>query len=223
MTEGKSKAYPKLDPVPTTCSDCIKSKYKLPKPQCVYEQGLEHKKTYTYFKSVYSIPIPQHLESMQRLKRQRDVCLRQIQEEATKMITLRKGLGIDILLNKFETLNERIDDIENSEIDQYHIEDKDRILAAPHEAGPGETIKKKIIKPAEPVEQKIPEKHISKAAKDRGWLMYVRNIKKNKINEYVAKLKQKHPELIDGQIKITLNKAGNYMIRYTLNPNLAAE
>ena len=219
MNEKEKKQYPKLDPVPKTCSECIKSKYKLPKPQCIHEQGLEHKKAYTYFKTIYSIPIPQHLDIMQRIKRQREVCLRQIQEEATKMLTLRRALDIDSILSRIGSLNDRIDDIEDNDHYIPQIEDKDRILASPHEQKPGETITKNIVKPIEQKPSK-PKEDKSTSLKDRGWLMYVRNLKKNKIESYVKKLKEEHADLPDKQIKITLNKSGNYMIRYTLNQNL---
>jgi hypothetical protein len=212
------------DHVPTSCKECFNSKFKLPKPQCAHEQGLEHKKTYEYFKTVYGVPIQQHLDAMHVLKRQRDLCIKQIQEQATQMITMRRALDIDNILRHVVSLNERIETIEKNGVSTYS--DTERILATPKEQSSSEesTTTKIIRVPtiSKEVGRKAPignEEDIS--LKNRGWLMYVRNVKKEKIKDYLDKLKSEFPDLTDKQIKVTVNKAGNNMIRYTLNPNLA--
>jgi len=208
--------------IPKTCEECIKSKYKLQKPDCAYEQGLEHKKTYTYFKTTYNIKLQQHLDAMMVLKAQKEECLEKIKAQASKMISLRRALDIDSILGKIGDLNERIDDIENGDIPVAQIEDKDRILAPP-KAEP-EAYERKIVKQAKPKPKEKPQtkkKQETTPLKDRGWLMYVRNTKKENVEKYVGQLKDEHPELTDDQIKISINAAGNYMIRYTLNPDIA--
>lgn len=216
--------------IPKTCQDCINSRYKLEKPSCAYEQGLEHKRTYSYFKKTYGISLQQHLDAMTGLKRQKDDCLRQVIQQAQKMLALRRALDIDNILGRIVDLNSRIDEIENDEKMEKIIPDRERILKPPKET-PDEYERRfvKRDKPKEPEkpkpEEKKPEtkKKTSEALplKDRGWLMYVRNTKKDNVERYVKQLKQEQPDLKDGQIKISVNAAGNYMIRYTLNPDIS--
>lgn len=210
--------------VPMTCKDCIRSKYKIPKPQCAHEQGLEHKKTYEYFKAIYGVPIQQHLDAMHVLKRQRELCLKQIQEQATQMITMRRALDIDNILRHVVSLNERIETIEKNGGPEYS--DAERILAMPKEqTSSEESTTTKIIRVptiSKETAKKVPVGNDEDVSlKNRGWLMYVRNVKKDRIKEYIDKLKDEFPELTDKQIKVAVNKTGNNMIRYTLNPNLA--
>jgi hypothetical protein len=223
--DEKKEQHATSDHVPTTCKECFNSKFKLSKPQCAHEQGLEHKKTYEYFKTVYGVPIQQHLDAMHVLKRQRDQCLKQVQEQATQMISMRRTLDIDNILRAVMVLGERIETIEKNGVSTYS--ETERILATPKEqSSTEESTTTKIIRVptiSKEVERKVPihknDEDIS--LKNRGWLMYVRNVKKEKINDYLDKLKDEFPELTDKQIKVTVNKAGNNMIRYTLNPNLA--
>ena len=221
MDEKKDQAP--LEQVPTSCKDCIRSKFKLPKPQCAHEQGLEHKRTYEYFKTIYSVPIQQHLDAMHVLKRQREICLKGIQEQATQFLSMRRALDIDTILGRMVSMNERIDNIEKNGGPLFAEEA--RILAAPKEQeSPEESTTTKIIRvPAICKEdKKTPIKNSDDLSlRNRGWLMYVRNVKKEKVQEYIKKLKTDFPQLTDKQIKITVNKTGNNMIRYTLNPNIA--
>jgi len=210
--------------IPRSCEECIKSKYKLQKPDCAYEQGLEHKKTYAYFKSTYNLNIKQHLDSMITLKKQREECLEHIKGQASRMIALRKALDIDSLIGKIVDLNERIEDIENYGKKEKKIDYKDRILAPPKEEP--DAYERKIVKQAKPIHKDETKKKEDDAKdatplKDRGWLMYVRNTKKENVERYVSQLKAEHPELTDDQIKISVNAVGNYMVRYTLNPDLS--
>jgi hypothetical protein len=212
--------------IPKTCEECINSKYKLEKPSCAYEQGMEHKRAYTYFKKTYSISLQQHLDAMAAMKKQKEECLEKIKNQASKMIALRKALDIDSILGKIIDLNGRIDEIENGETIEKIIEDRDRILKPPKEE-PDE-YERKIVKREQPkqthYERKPEKKEKTKKAiplKDRGWLMYVRNTKKENVERYVNQLKREQPELDDSQIKISVNAAGNYMIRYTLNQEIA--
>ena len=213
------------DHVPTTCKECYNSRFKLPKPQCAHEQGLEHKKTYEYFKTIYGVPIQQHLDAMHVLKRQRDACIRGIQEQATQMITMRRALDIDNILRNVVALNERIETMEKNGATTYS--EAERILAAPKEQSPSEeSTTTKIIRVPnvhKEITRNVPINRTDEdiSLKNRGWLMYVRNVKKDKIEEYIKKLRDEFPGLTDKQIKVTVNKAGNNMIRYTLNPNLA--
>jgi hypothetical protein len=218
------KEQPASDHVPTSCKECFNSRFKLPKPQCAHEQGLEHKKTYEYFKTVYGVPIQQHLDAMHVLKRQRDLCIKQIQDQATQMIQMRRALDIDNILRHVVSLNERIETIEKNGMAEFS--EAERILAAPKEqTSSEESITTKIIRVpsiSKEVGRKVPVRNDEDISlKNRGWLMFVRNVKKEKIQEYLDKLKGDFPELTDKQIKVTVNKAGNNMIRYTLNPNLA--
>ena len=220
----EKKEHVASDHVPTTCKECFNSKFKLPKPQCAHEQGLEHKKTYEYFKTIYGVPIQQHLDAMHVLKRQRDLCLKQVQEQATQMISMRRTLDIDNILRAVVMLGERIETIEKNGAPAYS--DTERILAAPREQeSTEESTTTKIIRVPTIVkekEKKVPIQNDEDISlKNRGWLMYVRNVKKDKIKDYLDKLRGEFPELTDKQIKVTVNKAGNNMIRYTLNPNLA--
>ena len=216
--------------IPKTCEECIKSKYKLPKPSCSYEHGLDHKRSYEYFKNIYHVELPQHLEAMMLLKQQKEQCLEQIQVQAMKMVQLRKMLNIDDILGKIGELSTKVCDIETNGGSIKSSED-DRILASPQKKIGQESVTKKVIRHESTPTLK--EKHEQKSEdnnnnnkgalplKDRGWLMYIRNCKKEKLQDYTNKLKSEQPELTDNQIKISVNAAGNYMIRYTLNPELA--
>ena len=221
--------------IPKACEECIKSKYKLPKPDCAYEQGLEHKRTYEYFKNTYGVTLPQHLEALSILKERKAQCLEKIKDQVTRMVSLRRGLGIDNILGLVNDLNSRMDQMENNG-DKSYYDDRDRILASPKVHSTEEQTTKKFVKEQkEPEKTKEPEfinkpeknKPKKKKAsdtldmKERGWLMYIRNCKKEKVDYYVGKLRKEHPDLSDKQIKISTNAAGNYMIRYTLNPDMA--
>lgn len=207
--------------IPRSCEECINSKYKLEKPDCAYEQGLEHKRTYAYFKKTYNIALQQHLDAMLTLKRQKEECLEKIKTQATKMISLRKALDIDSILNKIGDLSGRIEEIENGDGVEKIIEDRDRILAPPR--GMPEAYERRTVKKdTQPETKREMPKRKTKTIplKDRGWLMYVRNTKKENVEQYVNQLKAEKPELADNQIKISVNAAGNYMIRYTLNQDI---
>jgi hypothetical protein len=217
--------------VPKTCDECIKSKYKLPKPACSHEHGLDHKRSYEYFKNIYNVELPQHLEAMALLKQQKEQCLEQIQVQAMKMVQLRKMLNIDDILGKIGELSTKVCDIETNGGSIKSSED-DRILASPQKKVGQESVTKKVIRhESAPIlkEHRHDEKiegneNNNKEAlplKDRGWLMYIRNCKKDKLQDYTDALKAEHPDLTENQIKISVNAAGNYMIRYTLNPELA--
>jgi hypothetical protein len=214
--------------VPKTCDECIKSRYKLPKPNCSHEQGLDHKRSYEFFKNVYKVELPQHLEAMHILKDRRVECLEQIQQQVVKMVSLRRALDIDTMLTKISDLSTRVCDMEENGGPKKETSDDDRILASPQRKGETEAVTKKVIKhEVTPIlKERQPAKKENNDAeplplKDRGWLMYVRNCKKDNLEDYANKLKQEHPDLSENQIKISLNAAGNYMIRYTLNPDLA--
>lgn len=213
--------------VPKTCDECIKSKYKLPKPSCSHEHGLDHKKSYEYFKNIYHVELPQHLEAMALLKSQKEQCLEQIQLQAMKMVQLRKMLNIDDILGKIGELSTKVCDIETNGGSIKSSED-DRILASPQKKVGQESVTKKVIRhesvPMLKEMQELPKENNNKEPlqlKDRGWLMYIRNCKKEKLQDYTNQLKGEHPELTENQIKMSVNAAGNYMIRYTLNPDLA--
>ena len=219
--------------VPKTCDECIKSKYKLPKPTCAYEHGLDHKRSYEYFKNVYKVELPQHLEAMSILRQSKAECLEQIQQTAMKMVALRRALDIDSILGKIGELSTRVCDIEENGGKLTLGDDSDRILASPQKKTGTETVTKKVIKhestpvlkeKKETVETNNENNSNEKSSlplKDRGWLMYIRNCKKDKLENYVEQLRNEHPELTEKQIKISLNAAGNYMIRYTMNPEMA--
>jgi hypothetical protein len=219
--------------VPRTCEECIKSKYKLPKPQCAYEQGMTHKKTYQYFQNVYGVEIPQHLEAMHILKERKQACLVKVQEQVRRVVTLRRALDTDNILGKIGTLSERIEDIEK-DYTLPVIDETNRILSPPksHDETTVTRVERKPPQKKTPsiddgLDRDIPERKkkndMSLSMKDRGWLMYIRNCKKDNIKSYVAKLKKEHPDIADKQIKISTNATGNYMIRYTLNPNIGDE
>jgi putative IMPACT (imprinted ancient) family translation regulator len=219
------------DFIPRSCDECIKSKYKRPMPDCAHEQGIAHKKTYKFFLDKYGITINQHVEEMKRCKQEREQCLQQIQQQAREMVALRQGLGIDQIFSSISKLSERVNDIENNDAGN---ESKDRILAYPKHATDEEQTTKTIIqkkrkepqtesmKAKEPdaeKQPKEPKKNLSMA--ERGWLTYIRNCKKENVKKYVDQLKKEHPDITDNQIDIGINGAGNRMIRYTLNPDLA--
>lgn len=206
--------------IPRSCEECIKSKYKRPLPDCAHEQGIAHKKTYKFFKEKYGVEIPQHLEEMKRCKQQREQCLQQIQQQAREMVSLRQGLGIDQLLNNLTKLNDRVNDLEDSALN-IDGNTHDRILASPDKDRDEETTTKTIIAKKKKKKPEKKDKNLSMA--ERGWLTYIRNCKKENVKKYVKELKDKHPDITDNQIDIGINGAGNRMIRYTLNPDLAHE
>jgi len=215
------------DFIPRSCDECIKSKYKRPMPDCAHEQGIAHKKTYKFFIDQYGITIGQHVEEMKRCKQAREMCLQEIQQQAREMLTLRQGLGIDQLFSSITHLVDRVDHLEDST--QAIDDTRDRILSPPgHLSDEETTTRKTIVKKKKPKKYEEPEKPIKKESKnltmaERGWLTYIRNCKKENVKKYVNELKEKHPEITDEQIDVGVNSAGNRMIRYTLNPDLAHE
>jgi hypothetical protein len=212
MTNNKER-------IPKTCEECIKSRYKLPKPDCAYEQGLEHKKTYSYFKKTYDTTVTQHLDEMQKLKRKREQCLSQIKTQASKMLALKRALNIDGIMDTINNLNERIDDIEENGAPTDDLQEHNRILS-PHKTEPN-AYEKKVVNRSKKDKPKKEKSKKKIPLKDRGWLMYVRNTKKENVDKYIERLKEEHPEVTDNQIKVSINAAGNYMIRYTNNPDMA--
>jgi hypothetical protein len=210
------------DFIPKNCKECINSKYKLEKPNCAYEQGVEHKNTYKYFKKTYDITIQQHLDMMMSLKKYREECLEKIRQQAIKLSSVRKALDIDNILSKIDGLSTRIIEIENGGKPEIKtIKEQDRILTPPKDTP--EAFERYMVKKEKKPEvsrEQTKEKRTPMPLKDRGWLMYVRNTKKENIEQYVNQLKAEKPGITDDQIKISVNAAGNYMIRYTLNPDI---
>lgn len=212
------------DFIPRSCEECIKSKYKRQTPDCPFEQGKAHKKTFLYFKKTYGVEIPQHIDEMKRLQQEKERCLQQVQQQAREMVSLKRGLGIDRLLDMLGTLDDRVNDLEEN-TDGLDEELRDRILAAPQKSSSEEQTTKKVLhKKQAPEEHEHTEHQKKKLSRaERGWLTYIRNCKKENVKKYVEQLKEEHPEVSDEQIDIGINGSGNRMIRYTLNPDIAKE
>ena len=209
-----SDKNPKIK-IPTKCVECYGSDFKLPRPGCWYDKKL--KEIDTYFTEELEMDL--HLDIKNALKQLQPMsqeCLKSLPSRAVEILKMRQLEGVQESILAMKT---QIEELKNgydqifSQNDDATIFKEEKTINAPIQ----------MVKKDTPIKIEFSEE--SKFKPVGGWKKYRRNIKKENIPAYLKKMKGAHPELktnielVENSknsdcIKLTKNKAGNYMIEY---------
>lgn len=218
--------------IPTTCKECFKGPFQLPRPQCWYEKAYHLQKSVDFFKNELKMDLHMDVNAiLAKIKPRAKKCLSECPKRAEAII---RQMQFDQMQKMVVKLGEEIKGIKRLS-EEAHIKNVDdpilrqeHDLESPiHEVNRQDTMPV-MGEPDPPSGVKLTFERTPVLTKKKpvgGWLKYQRNVKKSNITKYLDKLEAAHPDLAgeiekvkrgsnSDVVRIGTNTKGNAMIEY---------